>query len=64
MIKKNVNIFSSSTRSFSISEPPLPTMMPGRAQWMMILTCLLFRSISIWGTPAAYSFFFRNFLML
>ena len=51
---------SHSARSFSISAPPLPITIPGRAQWMLMRTLSAVLSISILGTPASYSFFFRN----
>ena len=56
--------FSTSWRSFSISVPPLPMITPGREQWMKMRTWALSRSISMVGTPAAYSLFLRYLRIL
>ena len=52
-------IFSTSRRVASMSLPSLPMTMPGRAQCRKMVTPPLLRSISILGTWAKNSFFFR-----
>ena len=56
--------FWTSCRRRSISAPLRPMMMPGRAVWIVILSLLPGRSISIEATPAAWSWLFSRFLIL